>query len=122
MLNLNVDHKLLTKYIARLLNNQILFANSVDNQPLLKHAVSRFNSLPEDIREMMFENYPSVFRQIKMFEHNIGELKINVPQKGIKIIAIRENKSEQTTKSTAKDEIINISPAPAVNSLKAGLG
>ena len=119
MFNLDVDHKVLTKYIADLLSNQIQFAQSVDNQALLKHAVGRFNSLPEDIREMLYINAPALFRQIKMFEHSSGELQITIPQKGVNIVAIKENSADSVAQ-TAKDPI-KIAPSPAVNSLKAGL-
>ena len=120
MLNLDVDHKVLTKYIARLLNNQIQFAQAVNNQALLKHAFGRFNSLPEDIKEMLFESSPALFRQIKTFENSSGELKINIPQKGINIIAIKEDSAAAPIQTEAENAFIKIVPAPAVNSLKAG--
>ena len=122
-LSLNVDHRLVAKQFSRLLNNQVQFANAVNNQPMLNHAFERFNSLPANIKEQVLKNSPQLLRQFTMYNQNSGELKINIPHHNIKIIAVRENvaaNSQQPSASGQENMFIKIAPAPATNSLKAG--
>ena len=123
LLSLNVDHQVVIKQFARLLNNQVQFANAVNNQPMLNQAFERFNSLPENIKEQVLKNSPQLLRLLNMYKQNSGELKINVPHHNIKIIAVRENaaaNSQQPSASGQENMFIKIAPAPASNSLKAG--
>lgn len=123
LLNLNIDHKLTAQYIARLLNNQVMFATAVNNQAMLNQAVQRLNSLPENIKSSVYGSNPDLARQVKMFEQNSGELKITVPQKNIKIIAVRDETVQAVQSGQSRiseDMFIKIAPAPAINTLKSG--
>lgn len=121
LLNLNVDRKLVAKHIARLLHNQILFANAVGNQPLLKQTFERLNNLPEDIKAVLFERTPALINQAKMFERNTGELKINSSINNIKLTAVKNDMDSAAEVSAAgKDTFIKINPAPEVNLLPSG--
>ena len=123
LLNLNVDRKLVAKHIARLLNNQVQFANTVGNQPLLKQAFERINSLPQELKNELFQHIPALARQLKMFENNTGELKINISNPGIKLSAVKTDAvqiSENNLNSDPENTFIKIKPAPAVNLLKSG--
>ncbi|MBO5923798.1 MAG: SUMF1/EgtB/PvdO family nonheme iron enzyme, partial [Lentisphaeria bacterium] len=122
LLNLNVDRKLAAKHIARLLNNQVMFANAVDNQPLLNQTFERLNNLPADIKALLYERNPSLVKQVKMFARNSGELKINTNISGIKLSAVKvsDGHSAGNHPKAAADTFVEIKPSPEVNQLHAG--
>ncbi len=122
LLALNVDRRIVANHIARLLNNQVIFANASGNQLLLNQTFERLNNLPENLKEILFTRNPSLAREIKMFTLNSGELKINTPIDGIKLSAVKMTADSRpgSDPESAENTFVKISPAPASNILQAG--